>query len=535
MESMYGSHELVERVKELECLHRVSALVQKRDLNLSQLLLQIAQMIPSAWQYPESACARIVYEGKAYSSHNFRESVWKQISRINVANHMRGTLEVCYLEEKKEEDEGPFLTFERRLIESIAQLLGETIERRNGEDELQRLFLQHEALSQLGQQALKGIDLPAFLNETVHAMTRILDVPFCRILEHLPAQNALLVRAGSGWSDEEIGRTMVNVDPDSQAGYTLLNNQSVIVVDLEKEIRFHDLNLTRKHHLVSGMSVVIHGTNTPFGLLAVHTSHARAFTQDEMNFLEAIANILGSAVERDKADRARHDYQSQLRTLASKLSMAEQQERLRIATELHDGIAQSLAMIKMKLSAIQQLSLPVKVVPQMDELRRLLEGTILSTRSLSFDLSPPVLHDLGLEAALEWLTERTEQEHAIKFGFEDDRKEKPLDENLRNLLFIMARELVVNVVKHAKAKDAKISVWREGEQIQIEVQDQGRGFEASNSVPDNEGGFGLFSIRERLRYFGGRLAIQSHPGSGTRVRITAPLKLGNEDKRTSEG
>ncbi len=99
----------------------------------------------------------------------------------------------------------------------------------------------------------------------------------------------------------------------------------------------------------------------------------------------------------------------------------------------------------------------------------------------------------------------------------------------------MARELVVNVVKHAKAKDAKISVWREGEQIQIEVQDQGRGFEASNSVPDNEGGFGLFSIRERLRYFGGRLAIQSHPGSGTRVRITAPLKLGNEDKRTSEG
>ena len=360
---MDGSHELMERIKELECLHRVSALVQKRDLDLSQLLMEIAQFIPSGWQYPESACARIIFEGKAYCSPNFRETVWRQISRISVADHMPGTVEVCYLEEKKEEDEGPFLTFERKLIESIAQLLGETIERRKAEEE---------------------------------------------------------------------------------------------------------------------------------------------------------------------AARVRRDYQSQLRTLASQLSMAEQQERLRIATELHDGIAQSLAMTKMKLSAIQQQSLPPEVVPQLDELRRVLEGTIRSTRSLSFDLCPPVLQDLGLEAALEWLTERTEEEHSIKFAFEDDGKEKPLDENLRNLLFPMVRELVMNVVKHAKAKKGKISVWREGEQIQIEVQDQGRGFEVSTSLPmpSNEGGFGLFSIRERLRYFGGRLAILSRPGNGTSVRITAPLKLG---------
>jgi signal transduction histidine kinase len=373
MELMHRSYELMERIKELECLHRVSALVHKRDLDLSQLLTEIAQFIPSALQYPESACARIVYEGKAYCSSNFRETSWKLISVIHVADHMTGTIEICYLEEKKEENEGPFLTFERKLIESIARLLGETIERRKAEEE---------------------------------------------------------------------------------------------------------------------------------------------------------------------AASARRDYQSQLRTLASQLSMAEQQERLRIATELHDGIAQSLAMTKMKLSAIQQESLPPEVVPQIDELRRVLEGTIRSTRSLSFDLSPPVLQDLGLEPALEWLTERTEEEHTIKFAFEDDGEEKPLDENLRNLLFVMVRELVMNVVKHAKAKEAKISIWRDGEQIQIEVQDQGRGFEVTTSLPmaSNEGGFGLFSIRERLRYFGGRLVILSRPGNGTSVRITAPLKLENEDKKEqSEG
>ncbi|MCI0417205.1 sensor histidine kinase, partial [bacterium] len=195
--------------------------------------------------------------------------------------------------------------------------------------------------------------------------------------------------------------------------------------------------------------------------------------------------------------------------------------------ELHDSIGQSLAMTNMKLSAIRQLSLPVEVAPEIDELRRLLEAAIRLTRSLSFDLSPPVLHDLGLEAALDWLVERTEQEHSIRVEFEDDGNDKPLDENLRNLLFTMVQELVFNVVKHAKATDAKISVWREGKQIQIEVHDNGCGFEVPSAVPepDNSRGFGLFSIRERLRYFGGCLAIQSHPESGTRVRLTAPLKF----------
>jgi signal transduction histidine kinase len=275
------------------------------------------------------------------------------------------------------------------------------------------------------------------------------------------------------------------------------------------------------------MSVVIHGTKSPFGVMAVHTKHERAFTLDELNFLESIANILAAAVERTKAERAMKDYQLQLRTLASQLSMAEQHERMKIATQLHDSVTQNLAMSKMKLSAIRQLPLPDDIAREIDELRRLLEKTIQSTRSLSFDLSPPVLQDLGLEAALEWLAEKMEQEHSITVQLEDDGTEKPLEENLRNLLFIMARELLINVVKHANTNDAKVSIWREGNLIEIEVQDNGSGFELSTNALEahNAAGFGLFSIRERLRHFGGRLAIQSAPGSGTRVRLTAPLKL----------
>jgi signal transduction histidine kinase len=303
-------------------------------------------------------------------------------------------------------------------------------------------------------------------------------------------------------------------------------------MDLEQETRFRDLNLFQNHKLVSGMSVVIHGTKSPFGVMAVYTKHERAFTPDELNFLESIANILAAAVQRTKAERAMKDYQLQLRTLASQLSMAEQHERLKIATQLHDSVTQNLAMSKMKLSAIRQLPLPDDIAHEIDGLRTLLEKTIHSTRSLSFDLSPPILHDLGLEAALEWLAEKMEQEHSIRVQLEDDGTEKPLEENLRNLLFIMVRELLINVVKHANTTDAKISIWREGNLIQIEVQDKGSGFEPPTNVLEatNSAGFGLFSIRERLRHFGGRLAIQSALGRGTRVRLTAPLKL-----QTGEG
>lgn len=528
---MNQSPELAERVKELQCLYGISALMQQQGLTLPDLLGKIAQFIPSAWQYPESACARIVYEGQVYSSSDFKETKWSQIAYITIADKRAGSLEVCYREEKRQEDEGPFLSFERKLIESIAELLAETIERRNAEEELQRLLRQQGTLTQLSLKALKDVDVAVLLNEAAQLTARILNVPYCQILEHASERDALILRAGTGWSEEEIGKTILNLDIQSQAGYTILKNQSVVVSDFKKEARFRDLKLLQKN-VTGGMSVVIHGSNSPFGVLAVNTESMRTFTNDELNFLESVANIVGSAVERAKAGRAMKEYQAQLRTLASQLSLAEQQERLRIATALHDSISQNLAMTKMKLSAIRQLSLPDDIFVEIQQVRKLLDETIHSTRSLSFDLSPPILHDLGLEAALDWLAERMGQEHSLDIEFQDDGSDKPLDENLRNLLFTMVRELVMNIVKHAKANSAKISVWREGNQIQIEVQDQGCGFDVSKALSDRnkQGGFGLFSIRERLRYFGGRLAIQSNQGNGTRVRLTAPLKLLTEGK-----
>jgi signal transduction histidine kinase len=148
-------------------------------------------------------------------------------------------------------------------------------------------------------------------------------------------------------------------------------------------------------------------------------------------------------------------------------------------------------------------------------------------RSLTFDLSSPILYEFGFEEAVaEWLTEQVEKKHGIATEFEDDGLPKPLDEDIRVILFRNVRELLINVVKHAHAKKIKVSIQKVGSRICVCVEDDGLGFDSdkAESMITNKKAFGLFSIRERLEHFGGNLDIDSAPGCGCRVTITSPLK-----------
>ncbi len=131
-----SEHDLKERAKELNCLYGISNLVQRPDISLEEILQGTANLIPPAWQYPEITCARIVLGGQEYLSGSFRETAWRQTSDIIVNGERIGAVEVCYLEEKPESDEGPFLTEERSLVNAIAERLGRVIERRQVEQTL---------------------------------------------------------------------------------------------------------------------------------------------------------------------------------------------------------------------------------------------------------------------------------------------------------------------------------------------------------------------------------------------------------------
>lgn len=229
--------------------------------------------------------------------------------------------------------------------------------------------------------------------------------------------------------------------------------------------------------------------------------------------------------ERKWAEKKLMEYQNQLKSLASQLTLIEERERRRFATFLHDQIGQTLFIAKIKLEMLRESSSSTDIVKSSDEILKIIEQIIKDTRSLTFELSPPILYQLGLEAALEWLVEQMKEQYGVIVNFEDDKQPKPLNDDILILLFQAVRELLINVSKHAEARKVKVSIGRDGEDLRIRVEDDGVGFITSEigSSRHKSKGFGLFSIKERLDHLGGSLEIESKPDQGTRITLVAPL------------
>jgi signal transduction histidine kinase len=247
----------------------------------------------------------------------------------------------------------------------------------------------------------------------------------------------------------------------------------------------------------------------------------------------ATLNFLRDVTERKKAEEKLLDYQAKLKSLASQLSVTEERERRRIATELHDQIGQTLVFSKIKLDELHQSATSGELTKALDEIRNNIGQIIQDTRTLTFDLSSPILNEIGFEMAVaEWLDVQIHEKYGIKTEFEDDGQQKPLDDDIRALLFRNVRELLVNVIKHADAHKVTVSIRRVNEQIHIDVEDDGKGFDSvkaiSTGIEDTK--FGLFSIRQRLEQLGGQFEIDSEPGRGSKITMTAPLKLTKSKK-----
>lgn len=187
---------------------------------------------------------------------------------------------------------------------------------------------------------------------------------------------------------------------------------------------------------------------------------------------------------------------------------------------MHDNIGQALALLQIKLGSLKQALSP-EAAFELNGARDLLAQTIKTTRSLTLEMGLSVLHELGFESGLEWLREKYQDQHGLKVEMSCERLSVSLDEPQKTMLFRAAQELLTNIVKHAQARQAKISLVREKDQLVLAVEDDGVGFEVSDLTV--VGGFGLFSIAERVSNQGGQMDVISAPCEGTRVIITLPL------------
>ncbi|MFQ5777358.1 MAG: PAS domain S-box protein, partial [Terriglobia bacterium] len=294
-------HERGERVKELTCMYGVAKSIQARH-TLGEVFQDVVALIPPGWQYPQITCARVCFDSRAYVSELFQESPWTQSSELVVADQKRGALEVYYLEERPQLDEGPFLKEERNLIDGIAHALSVAAERKQAEEALNARARQQAAVADLGQRALETSDLSTLMEQAVILTAETLEVEYCKVLELLPDGQGLLLRAGVGWEDGLVGHATVGTGVGSQAGYTLLSREPVVVEDLRTETRFSGPPLLHDHRVVSGMSVVIPGPERSFGVMGAHTTKRRTFTHDDIHFLQAMAHLLAAASERKRAE-----------------------------------------------------------------------------------------------------------------------------------------------------------------------------------------------------------------------------------------
>jgi len=255
--------------------------------------------------------------------------------------------------------------------------------------------------------------------------------------------------------------------------------------------------------------------------------HGRIVThKGEKIRLTAIRDI----TERKRAEDKLKAYQDNLRSLTAKLTTTEASQRRKIASDLHDNVSQALALSINQLRKLRK-SVAMADAKKLDQICQTIENAMQNVRDLTFDLASPTLYKIGLEAAIsELLNEQLRNRHGIICKFSDDNKDKPLDDNVRILLFQAVRELLINVIKHAKAKNVEVVVQKKNNNIQISVSDDGIGFDTQEveSSIQRDGGFGLFNIRERIDYINGSFEIHSKPGNGSQFIITAPIKTSNK-------
>lgn len=229
---------------------------------------------------------------------------------------------------------------------------------------------------------------------------------------------------------------------------------------------------------------------------------------------------------------------NQLRDLSVELSLAEERERRALARDLHDDLGQLLAVAKIKIAALAKHETVATQQHRVDEVKQILDKAHSAVQSLTFQLSPPVLYELGLIPALEWLSEEMQRLYGLEVIMNDDGKPKPLEIFVRIILFRAVRELLINVAKHANVTRARVDTKRMDGKLQIKVSDEGIGFHPHRTSlgniksknKGNNGGFGLLNVRERLSYIGGGIQTESVPGDGTIITLTAPISPRTRDQ-----
>lgn len=228
---------------------------------------------------------------------------------------------------------------------------------------------------------------------------------------------------------------------------------------------------------------------------------------------------------------------AQLRSLTTELALTSERERRLLAQDLHDGLGQLLAIVKIKLTSIKGRERRGRVRGALKDIEGLVDQSNQSVRTLMLELSPPVLYALGLVPALEWLAEEMKRVYGLVVNIETHGPRIMLDEPAKTTIFRAVRELLINVSKHAGCNVARMRCLSSADSITISVSDDGDGFTFDEFMVHRTGdiGFGLVSLKDRIEFIGGEMRVDTAPGCGTTVTIIFPSRHPDKSAERSQG
>src|SRR4051812_9870477 len=384
-------------------------------------------------------------------------------------------------------------------------------ERKRAEEELRWRAEQQTLVAELGRRALASDDLEWVLEEAVGLLVRTLGVELACVAE-LPAdRDEVILRAGGGWREGYIGRRFER-GRDSQVGYTLLRGEPVIAEDQANDPRFKRSALADEHGAVSALTVKIESPDKPFGVLEALSTRRRSFSPSEVGFVQAVANVLASAVERSRA------HERLLEVLEA--------ERRRIARDLHDEALQNLTYA-LALAGRAGSASDVGAPP--DELSAALKRVGEQLRAAIYDLRLGGEQRTPFPQLLESLVDvhrGIAVDPEIELDVRGGIPAGPLGATGTETLRILG-EALTNARRHARARRVRVSVWSSDGKLHAEVSDDGRGF-APAERPARIAGHGIAGMRERAALLRGRLDVVGDPRTGTTVRLEVPLGPAHE-------
>ena len=383
-------------------------------------------------------------------------------------------------------------------------------ERKQAEEDLRARARQQALVAKLGQYALAGTDLSALMDEAATVVSQSLGVEYSKVLELLPDRDTFLLRAGVGWKEGLVGHATMDAK---------VYSEPIVVDDLRTATECNGPRLLYEHGVVSGVSVIIPGPNKPFGVLGVYTTKRRAFTIDDIHFLQSVANILATATERKQTEEIRT-------RLIERVMSAQEEERRRIARELHDETGQSLTSLLVGLRLIADTQTLKKAKTQVNQLRHITVRILDNLRRLARGLHPSILDDLGLVVALTRYAADYAQSYGITVNVHTERLDSSrLPSAVETALYRITQEALTNIARHAAAKTVRIALMRQPLGVRLIVEDDGCGFDVETTLRTSttSGHLGLFGMCERAMLLGGSVTIESKRGKGTTVCVQVPL------------